>query len=823
LKNRFLKSRFLFILIFTCLVPNLFAQPKLISLDFKSTDIKDVLRALASQEGVNLVVDNDISRNVTIQLNKVTFQQALNLLAAHNDLTYTQTGNLYRVSRVDHSFLTLEYSEGLLSMEAREVKLDRLIRELAAKTGANLVPAPDLTGKITLSLRKVALNEAVQAILTQGNCTVETVGPVGFVREKSTPAVSFTVNYTNNRLTVDAKEVPIAALCRAITEKSGVAVVPDQNFAVNVTIFIQNVLVDEGLTVLCDSNGLQLYKEGEIRRIAKKNGSYRIGFKEGLLSVDADNVAIATLTHEISRQSGTMITLDRDVRANVSAHFQDLSLAQGLVTLTNNQGWIVDKQSHQYYIRPNANSNKNIRVTYNPDQERFDLDIQSGSLDAVISEMARRANVEIVVSGQMNTVVSNIRLQQLKFEEALEFLFTGTNYFYKKMDNVYLIGEVAQVRPENKDFNLVKVYPVQYIKAEQILNSMPATIPRQNFTLIPERNALVLTAPPTVHDLFSDYLKQVDAASNEDRTEVIKVKYMKAEDMLKLIPASLPKSDLVVVKEANAIAVTGPQNIVSQIKNYIDKLDQVNPMIVFDITVIQISDTNNATWDASGIVTVLDGKELNVSVGEYALNKAGANTGKAIASLTALISKGQAKVVANPTITTLNGCQTNFNVSTKYNYTVPSTVSSDGKSITESVKTYDSGLYFTILPWVSVNKQITMEIKPKISEFGDAPKGSTLPSTMERSTETTIRVNDGQTVIISGLKYNRKQVSDAKVPVLGDLPLIKYLFKSKKTVETQDEYVLVIKPTLVFDPVGQDRVNREVKEGMGPEMKEMLP
>jgi hypothetical protein len=43
-------------------------------------------------------------------------------------------------------------------------------------------------------------------------------------------------------------------------------------------------------------------------------------------------------------------------------------------------------------------------------------------------------------------------------------------------------------------------------------------------------------------------------------------------------------------------------------------------------------------------------------------------------------------------------------------------------------------------------------------------------------------------------------------------------------VETQDEYVLVIKPTLVFDPVGQDRVNREVKEGMGPEMnRELLP
>jgi type II secretory pathway component HofQ len=74
LKKRLINSTFLLILIFACLVPNLLAQTKLISLDFKSTDIKDVLRALASQEGVNLVVDNDISRNVTIQLNSASIE-----------------------------------------------------------------------------------------------------------------------------------------------------------------------------------------------------------------------------------------------------------------------------------------------------------------------------------------------------------------------------------------------------------------------------------------------------------------------------------------------------------------------------------------------------------------------------------------------------------------------------------------------------------------------------------------------------------------------------------------------------------------------------
>jgi type II secretory pathway component GspD/PulD (secretin) len=825
LRYRLLKLLFGWFLFLFCLTPSLWAQDKFVSLDFKSADIQDVLRVLANQEGVNIIIDNAVSGIITIQLNHVTFQQALDLITANNDLACTRTGNIYRVAPVDHSFLNLEFADGLLSLEAREVKLDRLIRELAQKTGANLVPAPDLQDRVTLTIHQVALTEAIQALLTHVNCMEEVVGKVSFVRKKSTPALSFTVNFQDELLSVDAKNVPIVSLCRAISEKTGVAVVPDQNLAVNISIFLQSVPVDDGLTVLCETNGLQLYQEGRARRIAKKNGVYRIIAQKNRLSVDADNVEIATVLHEISRQTGVNIALDRDIRGNIDAHFQNLDLAQGLAMLVENQGWVVYKQANQYYVRVNQNQNKNIRIGYNPDSRLFDLDVQNAQMVTVIGEMARRADLNVVVLAQVNANISNIRLQKVKFNEALDFLFKGTIFYYKVIDDVYLIGDVMQIRPENKDFAEVKVYPVKFLKADQLLNSLPAILPRQNFTLMAEKNSLILTAPQSVHELFTGYLAQVDIADIEDRTEVIKVKYLKAEDMLKLIPAALPKSDLIVVKEANAIAVTGPQNVVNQVKNYIEKLDQINPMIVFDITVIQISGSNGFTWDAPiGTITLSDGRELKVTPAEYgiSLNKPGANTSDSLVKLTALISKGQAKVIANPTISTLNGCQASFNVTTKYSYTVPTTVSDEGKTITESVKTYDSGLYFTIVPWVSMNKQITMEIKPKISEFGDSPEGSTLPSTTERSSETTVRVNDGQTIIISGLKNHRKQVSTSKIPVLGEIPLLGNLFKNKTVSEVQDEFVLIIKASLVFDDAGREAMNRQFQEKMGPEVSEEL-
>lgn len=258
------------VLIFLILTPCSLAQSKTISLDFKSSDIKDVLRALANQEGVNILIDGEISQNISIQLNKVTFLQALDIITANNNLAYSKTDNVYRVFPVDNSHLKIDFAEGLLSLEAREVRLTKLLQELSQKTGVNLVPAPDLQEKVTLNMSRTPLREAIDALLIQTNCMEEKVGKVSFVRKKSTPALSITVNYQNNRLTVDAKNIPIAALCRMISEKSGVSVVPDQNLAANLTIFFQDLAVDDGLNVLCETNGLQLYKEGAARRIAKK-------------------------------------------------------------------------------------------------------------------------------------------------------------------------------------------------------------------------------------------------------------------------------------------------------------------------------------------------------------------------------------------------------------------------------------------------------------------------------------------------------------------------------------------------------------------------
>ena len=225
------------------------ASGKLIDLDFKNSDLKDILRALASQAGVTFVIDNDVTGTVTLHLSKVTFGQALEILAKNNQLTYTVDNKVYHISQIDTSVLKVEYdaAAGLLTVEAERVKLFRLFETLSQKTGVNLVPAPELQDRIDIQLERAPLTDGIQAILTKANCIGETIGKVTYVRKKATELYPFTINYQNNLITIDAQNIPVSAVTRAITEKTGVAVVADPGVNSNVSIYIQNLPLAEAL------------------------------------------------------------------------------------------------------------------------------------------------------------------------------------------------------------------------------------------------------------------------------------------------------------------------------------------------------------------------------------------------------------------------------------------------------------------------------------------------------------------------------------------------------------------------------------------------
>jgi len=119
-----------------------------------------------------------------------------------------------------------------------------------------------------------------------------------------------------------------------------------------------------------------------------------------------------------------------------------------------------------------------------------------------------------------------------------------------------------------------------------------------------------------------------------------------------------------------------------------------------------------------------------------------------------------------------------------------------------------SGIMIGIVPYISDTGEITMAITPIVSDLirledktlgkvGENIIQISLPTVDLRELSTTVRVKDGEMVIIGGLMQKKEVSEDSKVPLLGDIPLIGYLFRSRKRLDEKTELVIMLKPTIV--------------------------
>jgi pilus assembly protein CpaC len=162
--------------------------------------------------------------------------------------------------------------------------------------------------------------------------------------------------------------------------------------------------------------------------------------------------------------------------------------------------------------------------------------------------------------------------------------------------------------------------------------------------------------------------------------------------------------------------------------------------------------------------------------------------------------KGLAKILAEPTLTTLTGQEAKFLSGGEFPIPVPQ----DNNTITIEFKEFGVGL--NVLPVVLGSGDINLKVNVSVSELiaansvlVDAPNTQSsfvVPALTKRSASTTVELKDGQTIGIAGLISDQLRESVNKFPGLGDLPIIGYLFRSQAFQKGETELVIFVTPRL---------------------------
>ncbi|OGQ37517.1 MAG: type II secretion system protein GspD [Deltaproteobacteria bacterium RIFCSPLOWO2_01_44_7] len=170
------------------------------------------------------------------------------------------------------------------------------------------------------------------------------------------------------------------------------------------------------------------------------------------------------------------------------------------------------------------------------------------------------------------------------------------------------------------------------------------------------------------------------------------------------------------------------------------------------------------------------------------------------AFLTALNSFGDTNIVASPNLLALDNEESSIEIIRKEPEAGQTTITGTGLSQAGPPSRVEAGLKLKLTPQITERGAVRMKIDQSYSSFV-TPANTTLGSQaiVERKVATSVITNDAQTVVIGGLMEDKIITAKTKVPILGDIPLLGYLFQKKETTKGKSNLLLFITPHIIRD------------------------
>lgn len=294
--------------------------------------------------------------------------------------------------------------------------------------------------------------------------------------------------------------------------------------------------------------------------------------------------------------------------------------------------------------------------------------------------------------------------------------------------------------------------------------------------------------------------------------------YVSASQARDLMPAFLTRYVKANASQ-NAVVLSAPEPVLRRFREDIEQFDKPPAQIMLDVLVVEFTDVDSEEfmaqigWDNSTL-----GVRTDSLTGDLSFTALAELPTNFFAYIDALVSSRKARVRACPSIATVSGSRARIFIGTQQFLEIPVYLPGQGRG-----NSIDAGVSLEMRPLTGGEGEIILGIEEEISTLGAVSAATGLPEKTTRSAETTVRVRDGQTLIIGGLKQDESREVHSRIPLLADIPIVGELFKSRDIERTTVDLTIFVTARLLSQtghlPEEQESLikQRFIPEGEEPE------
>ena len=575
--------------------------------------------------------------------------------------------------------------------------------------------------------------------------------------------------------------------------------------------------------------------------------SNRTKKSEQFVSIDFNNVDINVFIKFMSELTGTNFVVDQRVKGKVTI------ISPSKISL--NEAYKVFESVLEVHGYTTVKSGEVVKVIPSPDA-------RSKSIETKLREEAEAPEDKIVTQLIPLRYADPVEIKRLftpmvsKSSVILAYGATNTLIITDVYSNILRLLKILKEIDITGIGQQISVIPIEHAEASKLVNLLSTVFKptrkkgkaatQKTITMVADErtNTIVMLASEVDSLRIKRLIAMIDKETPRGKgsIHVYYCKHATAEELAKVLQdlptqqAGAPKGKQPSVvagkvrisadKATNSLIIMADKEDFNVLEDVIVKLDIPRSMVYIESLIMEVDMATSLNigidWavfgegSIGGRETVLGGGFRNGFVTPEELLQGGLTVGLltepveiagvTVSNISAIINAVKTdddfRILSTPQILTTDNEEARISVGENRPYQTRSTTDQSGGTF-ESFEYRDVGKTLKITPHVTEDRLVRMQINLEVTEIDQAATlttSSTLPVTLKRTVDTTVIVKDQQTVVIGGLIDDSTTQNENKVPVLGDIPLLGWMFKKQSTNTEKTNLYVFLTPRVIKNP-----------------------
>ncbi len=449
------------------------------------------------------------------------------------------------------------------------------------------------------------------------------------------------------------------------------------------------------------------------------------------------------------------------------------------------------------------------------------FNFQDVPVRTILQLIAEESGLNVVAA---DTVTGNLtlRLMNVPWDQALDVVLRAKSLDKRRDGNVVWVApqaeiaafeaarEQARINLESKSALVNEIIPINYANAEEIATLLTegsksaggggsgaeekGFLSSRGSVSFDTRSNTLLVADTAqkvqaIRELIAVLDRPVDQVLIEARIVIAQESF--ARDVGARFGVSGPESDVIT-----SGSVESNRNYLNQVRqNQQLQARYLAELADFEAGLLETRPTR-PTLTAPAFTDVLNTSFATGTQSAMAFTILGNNLDLDI-ELQALQEEGRGEVVANPRVITANQREAVIKQGDEVGYV---TISGTGANATATVQFKEALLELKVTPTITQDNRVFLALgvkKDEVAGFIDVPGGGRVPQITKREVNTSVLINNGQTVVVGGIYEFERREDLAKVPFLGDIPALGNLFRTRSRENEKAELLIFVTPRIL--------------------------